>query len=157
MTGTEPIPDNATQALIADVAPARVRKMTLVVTKGTDSGKRITLDKSPFTIGKGRSCDMRFGDPTVSRQHLEITSAGDAYSVRDLGSTNGTKINGTRIMEAFLSPGARIQVGNIELMFQPVYETPEETEYGKLEAFGGLVAASPSMKSILAVSRQIKS
>jgi transcriptional regulator with PAS, ATPase and Fis domain len=154
MTGTEPIPENATQALVTEVAPVRVRKMTLVVTKGPQAGKRIELKKKRLIIGKGASCDMRFMDPTVSRQHLEVEARDDTFYVRDLGSTNGTQINGTRIMEAFLSPGSRIQVGNVELMFQPVYETPEQAETGALQEFGSLVAASPSMKSILGLLRK---
>jgi transcriptional regulator with PAS, ATPase and Fis domain len=154
MTGTEPIPDNATQALVTESAPVRIRKMTLVVTKGADAGKRVALTKKRFVIGKGASCDLRFLDATVSRQHLEIEASEEACFVRDLGSTNGTQINGTRIMEAFLAPGDRVQAGNIELMLQPVYETPEERSLGALEQFGTLIAASPSMKSILGMLRK---
>ena len=62
MTGTEPIPDNATQALVTESAPVRIRKMTLLVTKGADAGKRIALTKKRFVIGKGASCDLRFLD-----------------------------------------------------------------------------------------------
>ncbi len=154
MTGTEPIPDNATQAIVTEAAPVRVRKMTLVVMKGADAGKRFALGKKRLVVGKGSSCDLQFVDATVSRQHIEIAADDDTYSVRDLGSTNGTQINGTRIKEAFLSPGDRIQVGNIELMFQPIYETPEESEYQATERFGNLVAASASMKSILGLLRK---
>lgn len=155
MTGTEPIPDNATQAIVTDIAPARVRKMTLVVTKGADAGKRVALTKETFIIGKGASCDLRLIDATVSRQHLEVTADDDAsYYVRDLNSTNGTQINGTRIKEAFLAPGDRLRVGNVELLFQPVYETLEDAESGALESFGELVAASQAMKSILGLLRK---
>ncbi len=147
-----PSKEVATQALHSGAAPIRLRKMSLVVSRGPDAGKRVSVDNNHFVVGKDPSCGLVFPDPTVSRRHFEIEKQGDDFIVRDLGSTNGTTVDGTRVKEAFVAPGARITAGNVELILQAVYETPGDVE--QCDTFGSLVAASPSMKAILGLLRK---
>ncbi len=130
----------------------RVQKMSLVITEGKNDPQRVPVDRDLFTIGKDPACDLVLQDRTVSRRHLEIEKQGETYFVRDLKSTNGTMIDGTRIKEAFLSPGAIISAGNVEIIFQPYYEALKSGQ-DQCESFGQLVAASSSMKSIMSLMR----
>ena len=65
----------------------------------------------------GRDCDgVAVSDPNVSRRHLRLTPAGEALSVVDLGSTNGTTLNGAPVTrEALLQPGDVIRLGSVEI------------------------------------------
>jgi DNA-binding NtrC family response regulator len=145
--------EGATEALKTEDTPVRVRKMSLVITQGPDAGRRVGVSKTSFSVGKDTACDLCLPDPTVSRNHLEIECRGDSYTIRDLESTNGTKVDGIQIKEAYLVPGSRIAAGNVELIFQPFYEKPGP-ELVECERFGSLVAASPAMKTILGLLRK---
>jgi pSer/pThr/pTyr-binding forkhead associated (FHA) protein len=68
-------------------------------------------------LGRGTDVDLRIDDPGVSRQHAEIRSA-DATTILDLGSTNGTIIDGRSVQEAELHDGARIVLGSTTLVFR---------------------------------------
>jgi len=139
--------------LDAGTAPVRLRKMSILVSKGPDAGRRVSVENERFLVGKDDACDLAIADPTVSRKHFEILKKGDSFLIRDLDSTNGTVLNGTRIREAFLSPSSRISMGNVEMIFQAVYETPD-SETDSSEKFGSLKAASSSMKSIFGMLRK---
>jgi adenylate cyclase len=68
----------------------------------------------PYSVGRAVACDLPIQDPTVSRQHaeLELTAAG--VRIRDLGSTNGTFLNGERVSDAVAMPGARVSFGKVD-------------------------------------------
>lgn len=72
----------------------------------------VTLpEKGAVAIGRSRSCDLTLQTPDASRRHAEIVSDGSSWLLRDLGSTNGTFLNGERIEEREISPGDRIEIG----------------------------------------------
>ena len=83
-------------------------------------GKRHELPRGTTTVGRGSDCGIRISDTAASRKHLEIIWDGAAGLARDLGSTNGSKINGQRFREAALSPGIVITIGQTALQFQLV-------------------------------------
>ena len=58
------------------------------------------------------------GDPNVSRHHAEVRPSGDGFIVADLGSTNGTKVNGSRVAEQQLRDGDEVTFGNTVMHFQ---------------------------------------
>jgi hypothetical protein len=70
----------------------------------------------PSVIGRSRSCDLVLRDDSVSRRHLMLTVDGDHVVVTDLGSTNGTLLNGRWITQAEARPGDVLQLGEIELV-----------------------------------------
>jgi hypothetical protein len=80
--------------------------------------RRYPLRDEPLVIGRSRDCDIHVPDPNVSRRHAEVRPEEDgAYTLADLGSTNGTELNGRRVTHARLSEGDTIAVGQTELIF----------------------------------------
>ena len=83
------------------------------------SGERVTLSDRVVTIGRLPDCTIALPDANVSRKHTEIRPSGTAFVINDLGSTNGTKINGIRIEgERTLADGDIVSVGSTHLRFE---------------------------------------
>ena len=81
-------------------------------------GKRVRLGEGTTTIGRAAECEIRLADTSVSRRHAEVRPSGDGWSVRDLGSTNGTKVNGAVITDRKLKDGDTISCGDSHLRFE---------------------------------------
>ena len=68
-----------------------------------------------LVLGRAPGCQLVFADDTVSRRHAELRFADGRWMLRDLGSVNGTWVNGRRIMEAEVAPGDDVQLGGCAL------------------------------------------
>jgi hypothetical protein len=83
------------------------------------NGTRHPLEAPGLTIGRGTNADLRIDDPGVSRRHVEFRvgsgSGAPSVSVVDLGSTNGTTVNGQRIQQAALENGSVVQIGSTRI------------------------------------------
>ncbi|MQA86243.1 MAG: DUF2662 domain-containing protein [Streptosporangiales bacterium] len=74
---------------------------------------------TPVTLlGRGTDCDLRLVDPGVSRHHAELRLEGDTVTLIDLGSTNGTFLNGQPVRSVVLTDGARVTLGRTTLIFR---------------------------------------
>jgi hypothetical protein len=82
------------------------------------TGQRFTLGEHTVTVGRRPESNIVLGDPKVSRSHAEIRPQGDGYLVVDLGSTNGTTVNGVRISERALRDGDEIRFGSTQIRFE---------------------------------------
>jgi len=82
-------------------------------------GERVyPVTTSRVVLGRSRECDVRVPDANVSRRHCEVAQDGaSSWSVRDLGSTNGTELNGHKISGASLADGDRITIGDTDVDF----------------------------------------
>jgi len=81
-------------------------------------GASHSLRNQTVVIGRSRDCEIHVADPNASRRHAEVRPDGSGgYALIDLGSTNGTELNGKRVSNARLSEGDTITVGAIELTF----------------------------------------
>ena len=89
----------------------------LVVVRGPNAGARFFLDRDVTSIGRHPDCDVFLHDVTVSRRHTEVRRQGDGFVVRDLGSLNGSYLNGERVEERELTSGDEMQVGRFKLLF----------------------------------------
>jgi hypothetical protein len=96
-----------------DEAAGGLRDPMLEVRTGVDAGAQLLLDGGRVTAGRGSSCDLVVRDTTVSREHAAFVRRGDAWWVIDLGSTNGTRVNGLRAAEHPIAPGDRIELGDV--------------------------------------------
>ncbi len=72
----------------------------------------------PVTIGRAAECEIRLADTSVSRRHAEIRATGDGWTVSDLGSTNGTKVNGAVVADRKLKDGDTVSVGDSHLKYE---------------------------------------
>jgi hypothetical protein len=83
------------------------------------AGKRLLVSPSGATLGRSRQCDIVLDDENVSRQHAEIHRASEGWVLADLGSTNGSVLNGYRIESpALLEPGDEIELGTSLITFE---------------------------------------
>jgi FHA domain len=90
----------------------------LVVRRGPNVGARFLLDADLTTVGRHPEADIFLDDVTVSRRHAEFLRSGRGFEVKDLGSLNGTYLDGNRIDgTARLLDGAEVQVGKFRLTF----------------------------------------
>jgi hypothetical protein len=81
------------------------------------SGEEFRITNSITTIGRGVDADIQIDDVSVSRLHCEVI-LGSEILIRDLGSTNGTMVDGQRITEANLQEGSIVKIGNITLTYK---------------------------------------
>ena len=97
------------------VAPPRTY---LIVHRETGPAMRFDLGGQLISIGRGAENDLILDDPQVSRHHCQLKLQQGAYSLTDMGSTNGSYVNGQRISEIALGPGDIIEVGGTRIEFQ---------------------------------------
>ena len=88
-----------------------------VVNQGAKAGARYALDSDVVSLGRDPSSDIFLDDVTVSRRHAEVERDGARYSIRDVGSLNGTYVNRKRVEQGELSEGDEVQVGKFKLVF----------------------------------------
>jgi pSer/pThr/pTyr-binding forkhead associated (FHA) protein len=89
----------------------------LVVRRGPNAGSRFLLDNDVTTAGRHPESDIFLDDVTVSRRHAEFHRRGTSFSVRDVGSLNGTYLNRERIEDAPLTSGDEVQIGKFRLVY----------------------------------------
>jgi len=130
-----------------------VQKCKLLATSGPLKAQEFVINSDTFTIGSGRGNDLMLDDSTISRRHCEIQLIPDGYIIRDLGSTNGTFVQGVRIKSAFLDEGAEFQLGSSRLVFCPM---PEMMEYrlSPNESFGRLLGGSVPMRHVFHIAER---
>jgi hypothetical protein len=81
-------------------------------------GRRVQLGDEPAVIGRLPDCAVSLADSQVSRRHAEVRPAGDGFAVADLGSMNGTTVNGVAVREQQLEDGDEIGVGSTTIVFE---------------------------------------
>ena len=101
----------------------------LVMRTGPTVGKVYPLDKNEVFIGRDLANDISINDPEVSRRHARIFLQGNNFILEDLGSTNGTMVNGQRLMGPYmLRPGELIVLGEqVSLLFESVVPDSDAT------------------------------
>lgn len=87
---------------------------------GSEKGQKIDLQDGVYGVGRGRDNHFVLKDIAASRQHIELRVSGGEVVVHDLGSGNGTKLNGKRIQSATLRGNDRIEIGNSTLVYTPL-------------------------------------
>jgi Protein of unknown function (DUF3662)/FHA domain len=99
-------------------ATAVAGEVSIVLLENWKPAKTFRVQKEVVTIGRLAECDVVIADPGASRRHASIRFQGDEYVLTDLGSTNGTKVNGELVQEHPLSDGDRITIGETQLEFR---------------------------------------
>jgi tetratricopeptide (TPR) repeat protein len=89
----------------------------LVCLAGNDAGQVFPLRQGTILVGRGLNCTVVLNDPSVSRRHFNILRTPESWKLLDLGSGNGTKVDGTHVSEVELVDGTRIEIGVTTLRF----------------------------------------
>ncbi len=115
--------------------------MSLLIGRGADA-RRVNLGGRPLLLGSGEGCDVVLFDRAVSSRHCRIEPGTEGIVVRDLGSRNGTFVDGVRSFVASMGPGTRLRVGRTDLLVVARGESGDARS-------DGLVASSPVMIEVL--------
>ena len=105
---------------------------------------------SALSVGQGEANQVRVADPSVSRFHFELVREHGGLFIRDLGSTNGTLVEGVFVREARLSPGQRIRAGRAEFVIEIGDDTSEVVALSS-PRYGQLVGSSEPMRVLFAL------
>src|SRR6266576_1835207 len=89
----------------------------LAIKSGSRAAQTIELPSGAIRLGRDPTNDLCFDDASVSSRHCEIIVQDGTVQIRDLGSTNGTFIDGQPITEAVLLPGQTLRLGSVEIAF----------------------------------------
>jgi len=124
-----PDPQDQTIIQTPDTLKLNVRQnnpyLVVIYPKELRTAKPIT--EKGLEIGRGQDCDIALNDTWISRKHCKISLLGGRIRVQDLGSTNGTFIDGQKVEDTFLEGSARLQLG--EVVAKVDYKDPAEIEY----------------------------
>lgn len=106
-------------------------KLVLLVTSGPDKGKQVEAGKDKITIGRHSSNTLPLSDESSSNYHAEIVKEAIGYVVVDLGSTNGTLVNGEKTVKSPIAHGTEIKIGQNTIVFKDVNrQVDEEAVFG---------------------------
>lgn len=89
---------------------------SLTIVRGPLSGERFELDTPEITIGRDPSCEVFLNDRTVSRHHAHLTIRDGVAIIEDLGSLNGTWVDGAIVSSGTLHNGSTIQIGTFKMV-----------------------------------------
>ena len=126
---------------------AAVRTAQLRVVDGPDRGTELELPPVGVVIGTERTCDVILTDGFVSRRHCSITPSKDGFAITDLGSKNGTIIDGVAVGKVVAPPGVAIRIGKTLLQLMPadeVIDIPPSVS----DQFGALYGGSHAMRGV---------
>jgi DNA-binding NtrC family response regulator len=113
------------------------------------SGATVALGARALVVGAGRDCDLVLSDPKVSRRHAELTVTPDGIRIKDLGSTNGTWWQGTRVVDVVVPGGATVKFGEtpVRLAGNDAPSLPPSER----DHFGLMVGQSVAMRELFAI------
>lgn len=84
----------------------------------SSTGAVYPIGTKPLVVGRSSECDIVVSEPNVSRRHAEFWTTSEGVAVRDLGSTNGTSVNGHKIDAVSLSPSDEVEIGSVVLRIE---------------------------------------
>ena len=117
-------------------------------------GKSISIGPAALTVGRSPAASLTLNDPHVSALHCELRATARGVLLRDLGSTNGTRVGGVAVSEVWLEESARIRLGDSELAFQPAAQSElltTSTDTG----FGAIIGSAPAMRRLYDVLKAV--
>jgi transcriptional regulator with GAF, ATPase, and Fis domain len=130
---------------------------SLVVIEGPDAPRSFRLDPSSPSrplMGQSPSCDLRLSDPEVSRRHAALDVIGRRLRITDLGSTNGTYVDGVAIGVAFLRGGEIIRMGATALRVEPSTAAAPTTAI-RAAQFGRMLGESAAMRRLYPLCQRL--
>ncbi len=130
-------------------------RIARIVVSGSGKERSLVMSTKHVRIGTSPANDVVVDDPHASRFHCEIRLTDEGYVLRDLGSTNGTRVGEVEVKEGVLLPGATVLIGDTSLRFLADEGRPEEINTSTAEKFGDVVGRSVRMREIFGVLERI--
>lgn len=130
----------------------------LVIRSGVGAGKVLPLEKSEMHVGRDVTNDLVISDEKVSRRHARLYSEGDQYVVEDLGSTNGTFINGARLSGPhLLRVGEQITFGETSIVsYERINSDPNATVMSTISSAPDTMHAPPPAAAAPSAHRKVQ-
>jgi two-component system, NtrC family, response regulator HydG len=128
----------------------------VAVLDGPDAPVEVAIPGRGLTIGSAPECALRLSDRRVSRTHLHIMADGDGFRIHDLGSTNGTFLQGVRIENVWAPIGTTLHIGGslLRLVGPDRYKAVPPS---RRTSFGGLLGRTQSMREVFGVLERVVS
>ena len=139
-----------TEAVEPATRQVLIRQIRLTVEEGAEPGREVHSRAHRLVLGSDRGVDLALRDPAVSRFHCEIRVDEGRAWIRDLGSRNGTRVDGVRVTEAELEPGARLELGRTRLRYD-LGADQVSVPLSERARLGRLVGGSTAMRAVFAV------
>jgi transcriptional regulator with GAF, ATPase, and Fis domain len=127
--------------------------LTLLVLTGVASGQSVAVERR-VRVGKASDNDLVLPDDTVSRHHCEVERRDEGVFVKDLGSTNGTRIAGSKITEALAPPGAILRFGEVEVVVRAAAKRADVLPSAE-PRFGPAIGESLAMRTVFGMLERI--
>ena len=139
-----------TRVTNAIAAKSGVHAAQLRVVDGPDRGLEIDLPAAGVVIGTEKTCDVVVKDAFVSRRHCSIAPVANGFQITDLGSRNGTVIDGVAVGKVVAPPGVALRIGKTLVQLMPADEVVDIPP-AKSDHFGGLYGGSVAMRQVFAI------
>jgi hypothetical protein len=110
--------DADTGTRVFEVPVVRAPEVVVEVREPGRAARRIPVSGAPIRIGRAPECELVLKDSRVSRRHARLHARDGVLVLTDLGSTNGTRVNGHRVTEMVLGAGDRIEIGDTRLVVE---------------------------------------
>ncbi|MEJ7732673.1 MAG: sigma 54-interacting transcriptional regulator [Polyangiaceae bacterium] len=162
MSSELPPEDDAATAVRDGRTLDAAARFSLTVREGPDEGARFELDASApsaFLLGQSLVCSIRLSDPEVSRRHASLDVCDGSgrgrgrVRIRDLGSTNGTFVEGVAVLDAFVDAGEQIRVGGTTLRLERT--ATDAPPPPRVSGFGRVLGASPEMRRLYPLAQRL--
>jgi pSer/pThr/pTyr-binding forkhead associated (FHA) protein len=120
-------------------------------------GPNLQLDRPIMLVGRQAECDVQLHSGKISRRHCIIASINNQTVIRDLGSTNGIRINGERVVEGLLHDGDEVAIGNFRYQVRtgPVRQQDRAIEDERLERAEEPVPLDNARESQVLIAKKI--
>ena len=132
----------------------KLRKAKLTIIEGPDKGKELVMDRERVSVGRSLICDLVISDKSVSGTHCEFIADEKGFLLKDLGSTNGTKVGDLRIRDVWIRKGTVVSVGQTKIRFDSLQEEVE-IDLSRENRFHDLIGNSLRMREIFAVLERV--
>ena len=132
------------------------QKFKLVEEQGPEVGRELVIDSERIRVGSAPDNDLIIEHETISRYHASIEATSAGHRILDMDSTNGVQLDGCWVMDALLHPGARLRLGDVTLIYEPLRERVE-VPLSPNTSFGTMLGHSVRMRAMFRLIERVAS
>lgn len=129
-------------------------QVVMVMFRSDGERRSFSLTREVTVIGRREDCDLRIPLTEVSRKHCRLVKDGQGLKLEDLGSSNGTYVNGQRVREAALNPGDTLTIGPVVFALQ-IDGEPADDQLHPMAGAASTTAATPDMPTVVSEAEPV--